>query len=83
MSPDDQKDATNSTVELTSKLAGHYNENNELQLGLIDKLISAPLLTTKIPPPTRTTTAAIFSSIIGWMKRLRKLPVSLRRRGRI
>ena len=26
-------------MQLTAKLAGHYNENNELQLGLIDKLI--------------------------------------------
>lgn len=39
MSPDDQKDAAKTTVELTTKLSGHYNEENELQLGLIDKLI--------------------------------------------
>lgn len=39
MSPDDQKDIAKTTVELTTKLSGHYNEENELQLGLIDKLI--------------------------------------------
>lgn len=39
MSPDDQKDTAKTTIELTTKLTGHYNEKNELQLGLIDKLI--------------------------------------------
>src|ERR1019366_3620908 len=38
MTPDDQKDSAKKKVELTAKLAGHYNEDNELQLGLIDKL---------------------------------------------
>jgi restriction system-associated AAA family ATPase len=33
------QDATTATVELTSKLAGHYNDKNELVPGLIDKLI--------------------------------------------
>lgn len=39
MSPDEQKNIAKTKLELTTKLAGHYNENNELQLGLIDKLI--------------------------------------------
>ncbi len=32
------EDASSSPVELTSKLAGYYDENNQLQPGLIDKL---------------------------------------------
>jgi restriction system-associated AAA family ATPase len=39
MSSDDQKDESKTTVELTSKLSGHYDDKNQLQLGLIDKLI--------------------------------------------
>jgi restriction system-associated AAA family ATPase len=39
MSVEDQKDKTKNTVELTSKLSGYYDEKNELQPGLIDKLI--------------------------------------------
>jgi len=39
MSQEDQKDLTKSEVELTAKFSGHYNEKDELQLGLIDKLI--------------------------------------------
>lgn len=39
MTPEDQKDKSKSTVELTSKLCGHYDDQNKLQLGLIDKLI--------------------------------------------
>jgi restriction system-associated AAA family ATPase len=35
----DQNDPAKTTVELTAKLAGHYNDRNELQPGLIDKLI--------------------------------------------
>ena len=34
-----KKDASQTTVELTSKLSGHYDEDDVLQLGLIDKLI--------------------------------------------
>ena len=40
MSAEDQKDKSKTTVELTSKLAGHYDEKNQLQPGLIDNLIS-------------------------------------------
>jgi restriction system-associated AAA family ATPase len=39
MSPAEQKDKSKITVELTSKLSGHFDEKNTLQLGLIDKLI--------------------------------------------
>lgn len=39
MSSDDQKNPDKTEVELTAKFAGHYNDKNELQLGLIDKLI--------------------------------------------
>jgi restriction system-associated AAA family ATPase len=39
MSPEEQKDQSKVTVELTSKLSGHYDEKNTLQLGLIDKLL--------------------------------------------
>ena len=39
MSPEDQNDRSKATVELTSKLYGHYDDQNQLQLGLIDKLI--------------------------------------------
>jgi len=39
MSVEDQKDGRKNTIELTSKLAGHYDEQNQLQLGLIDRLI--------------------------------------------
>lgn len=39
MSPEEQKDRLKTTVELTSKLSGHYDETSTLQLGLIDKLI--------------------------------------------
>jgi restriction system-associated AAA family ATPase len=39
MSTEEQKDKAKATVELTSKLCGHYDENNQLQLGLIDKLL--------------------------------------------
>jgi restriction system-associated AAA family ATPase len=39
MSAEEQKDKAKATVELTSKLSGHYDENNQLQLGLIDKLL--------------------------------------------
>lgn len=39
MNPEDQKDPAKNKVELTAKLAGHHNEKNEHQLGLIDKLI--------------------------------------------
>jgi restriction system-associated AAA family ATPase len=39
ISPEEQKDKSKTTVELTSKLSGHYDEKNVLQLGLIDKLI--------------------------------------------
>jgi len=39
MTPEDQRDLAKSEVELTAKLSGHYNEKDELQLGLIDKLI--------------------------------------------
>lgn len=39
MSTEDKKDKVKTTVELTSKLTGHYDEVNQLQPGLIDKLI--------------------------------------------
>lgn len=39
MSAEDQRDQSKTMVELTSMLSGHYDEKNELQLGLIDKLI--------------------------------------------
>jgi restriction system-associated AAA family ATPase len=39
MSPEAQEDDAKTLVELTSTLSGHYDEKNELQLGLIDKLI--------------------------------------------
>ena len=39
MTADDQKDTAKTTVELTAQLAGHYDEKNESQLGVIDKLI--------------------------------------------
>jgi restriction system-associated AAA family ATPase len=39
MSSEEQKDRAKTTVELTSKLSGHYDEKNTLQLGLIDKLL--------------------------------------------
>lgn len=39
MSAEDQKDKTKTDVELTSKLTGHYDEQNQLQPSLIDKLI--------------------------------------------
>jgi len=39
MSIEEQKDQSKTTVELTSKLSGHYDEKNTLQLGLIDKLL--------------------------------------------
>ena len=39
MSNEDKKDQAKTTVELTSKLTGHYDDQNQLQLGLIDKLI--------------------------------------------
>jgi restriction system-associated AAA family ATPase len=39
MSRDDKKNDEKTKVELTAKLSGHYNDKDELQLGLIDKLI--------------------------------------------
>jgi restriction system-associated AAA family ATPase len=39
LSAKDLEDTSKTTVELTSKLTGHYDEQNQLQLGLIDKLI--------------------------------------------
>ncbi|MBS1561147.1 MAG: restriction system-associated AAA family ATPase [Bacteroidetes bacterium] len=39
MSVKDQKNNTRSTVELTSRLSGYLDENNQLQASLIDKLI--------------------------------------------
>lgn len=39
MIDEEKKDKTKLTVELTSNLTGHYDENNKLQAGLIDKLI--------------------------------------------
>lgn len=39
MSGEERKDSTKTTVELTSKLSGHYDEQNQLRAGLIDKLI--------------------------------------------
>lgn len=39
MSAEDRKDNTKTTVELTSKLSGYYDEENQLQPDLIDKLI--------------------------------------------
>lgn len=35
----DREDASKTTVELTSKLTGHHDAKNQLQFGLIDKLI--------------------------------------------
>ena len=35
----EQEDESKNSVELTSKLSGHYDDNDVLQLGLIDKLI--------------------------------------------
>lgn len=39
ISVEDQKGKAKTTVELTSKLSGHYDDKNQLQLALIDKLI--------------------------------------------
>ncbi|MFO0903728.1 MAG: restriction system-associated AAA family ATPase [Pirellulales bacterium] len=39
LTKDDLKDPSKTTIELTSKLSGHYDENNALQPGLIDRLI--------------------------------------------
>jgi restriction system-associated AAA family ATPase len=39
LSEKDREDASKTTIELTSKLTGHYDEQNKLQLDLIDKLI--------------------------------------------
>lgn len=39
MSSVEKKDNTKTSVELTSKLTGHYDNNKQRQLGLIDKLI--------------------------------------------
>ncbi len=39
MSVEERKDRANSTVESTSKLSGYYDDKEQLQLGLIDKLI--------------------------------------------
>lgn len=39
LTKDDLKDSSKTTIELTSKLSGYYDENNVLQPGLIDKLI--------------------------------------------
>jgi restriction system-associated AAA family ATPase len=39
LSKEDQVDPVKTTVELTSKLTGHYDQKNQLQPGLIDKLI--------------------------------------------
>jgi restriction system-associated AAA family ATPase len=38
-SPEEKKDKSKTTVELTSKLSGYFDNKNALQLGLIDKLI--------------------------------------------
>lgn len=39
LSEKELEDRSKTTVELTSKLTGHYDEKNQKQLGLIDKLI--------------------------------------------
>ena len=39
LDPDNREDTRVDAVELTSKLAGHYSESRELQLGVIDKLV--------------------------------------------
>jgi restriction system-associated AAA family ATPase len=39
MSDEDRKNKSKTTVELTSKLTGHYDKQNQLQAGLIEKLI--------------------------------------------
>jgi hypothetical protein len=39
LDPENREDTRVDTVELTSKVAGYYNDKEELQLGLIDKLI--------------------------------------------
>jgi restriction system-associated AAA family ATPase len=39
MALEDQNDKNKNTVELTSKLTGYYDEKNQLQPGLVDKLI--------------------------------------------
>ena len=39
MTVKEKEDTSKTTVELTSKLSGHYDDQNKLQLGLIDKLI--------------------------------------------
>ncbi|AEU37474.1 restriction system-associated AAA family ATPase [Granulicella mallensis] len=39
MSLEEKKDKSKTTVELTSKLSGYYNDKDALQFGLIDKLI--------------------------------------------
>lgn len=39
MSPEELKDKSKTTVELTSKLSGPYDDKTTLQLGLIDKLL--------------------------------------------
>lgn len=39
LSDQDKENKSKTTVELTSKLTGHYDEKDELKLGLIDKLI--------------------------------------------
>jgi restriction system-associated AAA family ATPase len=39
MSLEEKKDKSKTTVELTSKLSGYYDDKGTLQLGLIDKLI--------------------------------------------
>ena len=39
MSAEDKKDKAKATVELTSKLSGYYDKQNQLQPDLIDKLI--------------------------------------------
>jgi restriction system-associated AAA family ATPase len=39
MPAEDQKDKTKNTVELTSKLSGYFDDKNELQPDLIDKLV--------------------------------------------
>jgi restriction system-associated AAA family ATPase len=39
MSFEEKKDKSQTTVELTSKLSGYYDDKDTLQLGLIDKLI--------------------------------------------
>ena len=39
MSSEELKDKSKTTVELTSKLSGHFDQEGKLQLGLIDKLL--------------------------------------------